>query len=330
VRTPSKKFREWPWAGLALLGVLLGNPPARAVIFYSTSDPSFNTAAPTGSLANSGWQWVGSWEGYQAVPIAPQYFLAAHHIGGNVGDSFTLNGVGYTTTAFFDDTESDLRIWQISGTFPSWAPLYRHSDEVGRSLVVFGRGLGRGTAVSVGGVAKGWEWGGGSGVLRWGDNSVNSVVNGGSYWGSLLYSLFQASEDPNEADLANGDSSGPVFVNDGTGWKLAGVAAAVDGPFNTTASGGESAGFSAALFDASGLYVWDGTEWQFVPGPGPVPTGFYATRVSVRASWIDSIAPQPSVDTPLLSAPQSLALVLGLLGVGAFGLRRTLLASTAR
>jgi hypothetical protein len=315
---------------MGLLAASLASPPARGVIFYSTADPTFNTSAPTGTLANSGWQWVGSWEGYQAVPIAPQYFLAAHHIGGSVGDSFTLNGVSYTTTAYFDDTVSDLRIWQISGTFPSWAPLYRHSDEVGRSLVVFGSGLSRGTAVSVGGVAKGWDWGAGSGTLRWGENSVYSVVDGGSYWGSLLYSLFQASGNPNEADLANGDSSGPVFVNDGTGWKLAGVAAAVDGPFNTTATGGEGAGFSAALFDASGLYVWDGTEWGFVPGPGPVPTGFYATRVSVRAAWIDSIAPQPSVDTPLLSGAGTFALALGLLGIGAFGLRPSLRGSTAR
>jgi hypothetical protein len=318
------RMRALPRVGAALLAASAACAPAWGVIFYSTADQTFNTSAPTGSLAGSGSQWVGSWDGFQAAPIAPNYFLAAHHIGGSVGDTFTLNGVNYTTTAYFDDSVSDLRIWQVSGTFPSWAPIYRGSSEVGQSLIVFGRGLSRGSAVTVDGVLKGWQWGSGGGTLRWGQNSVYSVVDGGSYWGSLLYALFQAQDpitgNPNEAHLAVGDSSGPVFINDGSGWKLAGVAAAVDGPFNTTNSG---SGFDAALFDASGLYFDDDGTWVLVPGPGPVPSGFYATRVSVRASWIDSIAPQPptDTDTPVLSGPQTMALALGLLGIGAYVLR---------
>jgi hypothetical protein len=325
MKEPARMMRTSPWAGIFGLAFALACPSAKAVIFYSTADPTYNTAAPSGNLAGSGWQWVGYFDGLQATPIAPSFFLAAHHINGSVGDTFTLNGVNYTTIAYFDDSASDLRIWEVNGVFPSWAPLYRTNDEVGRQLMVFGRGVGRGSPVEVDGSLKGWQWGGGEGTLRWGQNSVYSVVNGGSYWGSLLYSLFEAQDpvsgNPNEADLGQGDSSGPVFINDGSGWKLAGVAAAVDGPFNTTDSG---SGFNAALFDASGLYIADDASWLYIPGPGPVLTGFYATRVSVRAAWIDSIAPQPApaADTPVLSAPQMFALALGLLGVGACGLRR--------
>jgi len=163
----------------------------RAVIFYSTADVNYNTTAPTGTLANSGWQWVGYWGSFQGAPIGPHHFLAARHIGGTVGDPFILNGVTYTTTAVFDDTLSDLRIWQISGTFPTWAPLYRNSDETSRSLIVFGRGWTRGAEVREVTDAKntlcGWLWVAGDGRLRWGQNTVNSVVNGGCYWGELLY-----------------------------------------------------------------------------------------------------------------------------------------------
>lgn len=227
--------------------------PLRAVLFYSTGDANYNTTAPTGTLTNSGWQWVGQWGGFQGAPIGSHHFIAARHIGGVVGDTFILNGVSYTTVASFDDTLSDLRIWQVGETFPSWAPLCRASDEVSRLLIVFGRGLTRGAEVRdvATNTLRGWQWGAGEGRLRWGQNVVSSLMNGGSYWGELLYAKFDAAGGANEAHLASGDSSGPVFINDGSGWKLAGVAAAVDSAFNTTNAGN---GFNAALFDMRNLY----------------------------------------------------------------------------
>lgn len=304
--------------GVVLL-VALAGPPARAVIFYSTTSPTYNTAAPTGSLAGSGWQWTGTWGGYEGTPIGPYHFLTARHVGGNIGDPFVFGGVTYTTTAYFDDTVSDLRIWEISGTFPTWAPIYRLSGEVGQNLVVIGAGVGAGAPVTVADALKGWMWGSTAGPTRWGQNTFVSDVDGGSYWGDLLYATFDAGAGSNEADLANGDSSSPVFINDGTGWTLAGVGAAVDGPFNTTNTG---PGFNAAIFDARGLYV-NGPNWVLVTGASPVPTGFYATRVSVRAAWIDSIVPSGvSGDTPLFSPSQAALLAGALAGLGAWRSRR--------
>src|SRR5438067_1547180 len=117
---------------------------AHAVLFDSTSDPTFNTSAPTGALANSGWQYEGLWGGFLGTPIAPQFFITAEHIGGTVGDTFRFAGVDYATTSVFDDPNSDLRIWQIAGAFPTYAPLYTKTDEVGKNLVVIGRGTQRG------------------------------------------------------------------------------------------------------------------------------------------------------------------------------------------
>jgi hypothetical protein len=237
-----------------------------------------------------------------------------------VGDVFTLNGTDYATVGYQDDTVSDLRLWQVNGTFPSWAPLYRTSDEVGRDLVVFGRGLTRGSEITVNNVLKGWYWGLGDGQLRWGENTVAAAEDGGSYWGALLYATFDKNGVANEADLASGDSSGPVFINDGSGWKLAGVAAAVDAWFDTTNTGN---GFAAALFDTRGLYytATPPNGWQLIGGSTPAPSGFYATRVSVRTAWIDSIATPPEDGTPLLSVPQAVLLVIALGAAGAFHLR---------
>jgi hypothetical protein len=272
--------------------------PASGMVFYSTGDANYNTTAPTGALANSGWQWMGCWGGFQGAPIDAHHFLAANHVGGNIGDLFTFQGANYTTVASFVDSASDLRIWEVHETFPAWATIYTNSDEVGRGLVVFGRGVTRGaevrTAVAIAGVPvnslAGWQWGGIDGRLRWGQNTVAGVV-AGTPFGVQLYATFDENGGANECHLGTGDSSGPVFINDGTAWKLAGVAGLVDSYFNTTNSG---SGFNACIFDARGLYYGNGSSWSLVTGTAPKPSGFYATRVSVRTAWIGSILAMPA------------------------------------
>ena len=315
------KLRRNCWSALWCVVIFCRSLTAlQAVIFCSTPDPNFNTAAPTGVLAASGWQWVGTWGSFQGTPIGPHHFIAARHVGGLVGDSFGFNGVSYPTIAFADDAVTDLRIWEINGTFPTWAPLYRGSTEIGSTLMVFGRGLTRGAAVvdPFKSLTRGWLWGAGDGRLRWVQNVVAEIRNEGAYWGELLYATFDQSGGASEADLASGDSSGPVFINDGTGWKLAGVAAAVDAYFSVT---GNDAGFNASVFDARGLYFGSQGAWQLIPvsNPSPVASGFYATRISVRAAWIDSIVPpvDGGADAPLLGPTGSLAFAILLFGVGA-------------
>src|SRR5450432_3510206 len=95
---------------LAVLFVLFSVARIQAIIFYSTGDPSYNSSAPTGALANSGWQWEGNWQGYCGTPIAPQFFISAAHVGGTVGQPFVFNGVSYTTVASFPDSQTDLII----------------------------------------------------------------------------------------------------------------------------------------------------------------------------------------------------------------------------
>jgi hypothetical protein len=283
--------------------------PAAAVVFFFTGDTNYNTSAPTGSLADSGWQWVGFWGSFQAVPIDAHHFLAANHIGGSLSDSFTFHGAVYTTVRSFTDPASDLRIWEVRESFPAWAPLYRSGDEVGRMFIVFGRGVTRGaevrTAVDVAGVPAnslaGWQYGNSDGRLRWGQNKV-AMTRKHPTFGEQLYAAFDQSGGVNECHLGTGDSSGPVFINDGAGWKLAGVAGLVDASFNTTNAG---AGFNACIYDSRGLYYGSSGSWKLVTTqtpPGPVPSGFYATRVSVRAAWIDSVLATPLTAAPSLSS----------------------------
>jgi hypothetical protein len=287
-------------AGALLGGWLLLAHTASAIILYGTGDINTNTTAPTGALAGSGWQYEGDFTDFLGTAIAPNYFITAEHIGGAklVGDAFTYQGVSYTTTAAYADPNSDLCIYKVNGTLPSYAPLYTNpGGEAGQGLVVFGRGTQRGSAVTVGSGMQlgGWMWGTSDNVERWGQNTVSQIVTDPSL-GSFLYATFDQTageENGNEATLSVGDSGGGVFIKSAGGtWELAGINYGVDGPFYTSATGG--GGFNGAMFNTTGLYEYDSTTKTYLPANNP--SGFYATEIASTANmaFIDSVVPEPS------------------------------------
>lgn len=273
---------------LCLLAVGLFATQSDAIIFEATSNVTYNTTAPTGALTNSGWQYEGIWDnGYLGTPIAPTFFLAAIHIGGSIGDPLSLNGVNYHTIAFTDCPNSDLRVWQVAETFPSYAPLYTGSNEVGQLCVVFGRGTQRGNSVTVNSQLKGWQWGASDDVVRWGENIVSTIYTDATL-GQFLKPNFDRNGITNECTLSVGDSSGAMFIQSGSTWELAGIHYAVDGPFSL--DGTTNTEFNGAIMDVGGLYIANGAGWQFFPDqPTDIPTGFYSSRVSSHVAWINSV-----------------------------------------
>ncbi len=260
-----------------------------AMIFYSNGDSSFNTAAPTGSLENSGWEYQGYWNGpgigsqYIGTPIARHYFITAKHTGGTTNWTFVFLGDSYTPIAQYEDALSDLEIWKVDSALPIYAPLYTNSNEAGKDCTVFGRGKMRGVEILKGATLKGWKWGLLDNVLRWGENEVEQTSGG------FLYCTFDAGAGTNECHLADKDSGGAVFVNDGGTYCLAGIHYSVDGYHNTTNTG---TGFFGAIFDEGGLYTGPSSTgpWSLEPDTGPdKPTGFYSTRISDRISWITNV-----------------------------------------
>lgn len=269
----------WMWMGADRLD---------ALIFYSNGSAKYNTTAPTGDLAGSGWELQGKWGGFLGTPVAPSWFVAAKHVGGTVGQVFTLNGVSYVTVAKVNHPTADLTLWQVSGVFPSHAPLYTLADEVGKSLVVFGRSAVRGTTVNVSGMSptplRGWLWGGpGFGTVRWGQNVVARTAAFGG--GDFIVATFDRTGGSNEATLATGDSSGAVFIRDGVTWKLAGINYGVEADFAKTSTGSS---FKAAVFDAGGMFYGAtvGQRSYVSDQVADVATGWYATRISTYAEWI--------------------------------------------
>ena len=208
-----------------------------------------------------------------------------------------FQGTSYTPVAGFSIPGSDLKIWKVEETLPSFAPLYSKRDEVTKHLVVIGKGTQRGTEIMLDGTLRGWNWAGNAGTRRWGENDVSDIVLFAGH--DLLYATFdqpvQQSDYPNESHLSSGDSGGAVFLNDGGVWKLAGINYAVDDLFATASSDTE---FTAAVFDARGYYQSDGENpptFTQITGETPVPTGFYASRISSELAWICSKIADPQI-----------------------------------
>jgi len=296
------------------MSLLASAVSTKAVLFHATGDTNYNANAPGGALANVGWELQGRWGNFLGTPIGPRHFLTAKHLGGvSVGDPFWFDGVRYDTTATFPDSQSDLQIWRVCGTFPRFAPLYTTTNEVGQALVVFGRGTQRGAPVTTSGASgtktNGWLWGTADRVTRWGSNTVTAIFEDPSM-GEMLQAEFNANAGPDECHLSTGDSGGAVFLQDGETWKLAGINYSVDGRYKTNGSG---AAFNAALFDQGGLYCEDGTNWVWTPPDltRDQPGTFYATRVSAHLVWINSILAETIPDNERVVL-QSAEIVTGL------------------
>ncbi len=114
--------------------------------------------------------------------------------------------------------------------------------------------------------------------------------------GQMLRALFGT----NECDLSDGDSSGGMFIQNGSTWQLAGVHHGVDGPFSLNGTGNPQ--FDAALLDMGGFYVQGATNWIYVPQQSyDQPSSFYSTRVSANLSWINGVINGASPVSPVAS-----------------------------
>ena len=278
---------------------------AHAVIFYDSGDPSYHASAPSDPEKANLWNLQGNWVGYLGTPIAEGYFLSAAHVGGSVGDQITFdsgpNAGSYTVTAAFPSPNSDLKILQIGGSFSQWLPMMETSPLAGDSYIAFGRGTQRGAEYQFPtGIARGWLWGGGDAVKRWGTGQLSGTISDGSV--EYAYDLF---DGPGRIQLSVGDSGGGLFVLNAGVWKLAGIHYSVTGPYSETIGGAE---FNAALYNSAGLFTVSGTNYL----PAPVNGAFYSTSVSAEQPWIQSVI------TPV---PEPGVLPLVTLGVGWIALR---------
>ena len=279
---------------LAMLTTLAAGT-AQAVIITNPNSGR-NTSAPTGGLANSGWQWQGEYGSFLGTPIAQNWFITAQHVGS--AGQLTLNGTNHPVVQTVNISGTDLKLHRVSTPFSSWAQIYDSATDgpitQASTLTVFGRGTQRGSAIT-----NGWNWGPDDHVKSWGTNTYDFI--GGSSIGTILRSDFDNGVDDNQATLSGGDSGGGVFVQVNGQWRLVGINYGVQKFY---ASASSSSKLDAAIYDGRGYYRYagdlnnnntnDAADYQQYSGAFPVAQFWDASYVPASLATINSVVPEPT------------------------------------
>lgn len=231
-----------PFAGLlSVLAWLLFSSPASAIILYS-GDNSANQTAPTNGapfyavarICNG----ASSSTAGSAVYIRGKYLLTARHVANRDfvtfdGSTFYARDTAFTPVQVGGSTV-DMKLIKLLED-PGLNPITLNestSDDISVSGTLIGWGVGRDPNVADSGTGPTniWQWGSTATIAkRWGTNTIIGSTLVGYSTGS--YTALQTRLDRNagssEAGLAVHDSGSGIFIEDGTGWKLAGLTTAV-------------------------------------------------------------------------------------------------------
>ena len=183
---------------------------------------------------------VGRWGGTAScVAIGPSRVLTTRHQHGGVGLTVEIGGTSYVVSRYFSHPQADLRLAELTlGGAPAnlaeYVEPYRRTDEVARTVVIGGYGLGRGTELQTDGLTYAYQWAPGTNdTLRWGRNRIDRTATAfGGYVTKILVADFDdvggGGHVTYEAALGDHDSGGGWFVNDAGQWKLAGLGRGVE------------------------------------------------------------------------------------------------------
>lgn len=261
---------------------------AEALVYCITNGVDVHQQAPTGTLAQSGWQQTVPVDYFLGTIIHSNALLTADHIGEiTTNDTFFLEGT-HTLTSKAPTNGSDLAIFFFSPPITNREHIARiniESDIDTNALVVYqGRGMERGAVVVSGTSTNGWKWAWDKwlGIRRWGVNHTFDATSDGL----CALAAFDNNGDPDECMLSAGDSGGPGFIKTGSGWKVAMVNYSVH-PGTFSLSTNPVSAFNATLYDCAGLYYQSNGKWLWIPPEAsPEPCLLICTRTSQRIQWI--------------------------------------------
>jgi len=252
-----------------------------ALVLHPANNP---TSSPVDAV-------VGRWgSNASAVVVSSTHVITTRHQGGGVGTNVIIDGTTYVVAEVTNAPGSvDLRVARIetlggsAAGLTDFVSIYTNTDEVGQTHALGGFGEGRGSDILSGPNVIGYDWDGATGTQRWGANKVTSTINDanvGAFTNDLLVATFEAPGEggnplgagvAGEATIADNDSGGGWFINDGGTWKVAALSQAVENP-------------DEALFDEE----------------------LYGVRLSSYSMFINNTVPEPGSAALLLIAAAGL------------------------
>lgn len=291
----------WLLAQMVAVLILFLSSRTEALVYCITNAADVHQQAPTGTLAQSGWQQTVtidclqttlSHSNFLGAIIHSNALLTAAHIWEiKTNDTFILEGK-HTITSRAATNGSDLAICFFTPPVTNREHISLiniESDSDTNALVVYqGCGAERGAMVTSGALTNGWMWSGTNwwtctwGTRRWGINHTTGATDDGL----CALAAFDNNGNPDECMLSIGDSGGPGFIKTGSGWKVAMVNYSVHpGTFSMTTN--PVVEFNATLYDCAGLYYQGNTGWQWIPPENsPAPCLLICSRTAQRIQWM--------------------------------------------
>lgn len=211
---------------------------ARMAGAIATADDTVSAENPADYGYSLNWDYVYKFRNSSSVAVDHYWILTAAHVADDgASGNLTIDGETYTPQETIYHSIADLALVRFDKPFPGYYPL--HDDEIysvtrqGRNeITVFDElllsGFGRTGTVT----AISFENGpGGNGTRRWGTNrgtgetTVDTDVGGtaGSRSTLCFTTSFTQLDTSYEAGAAQYDSGGPVFIDDGGEWNVAGI-----------------------------------------------------------------------------------------------------------
>lgn len=273
-----------------------------ALVFCVTNEVDVHQSAPTGTLAQSGWQqtvMIDATGGtlnrsnFLGTIIHSNALLTAAHVWEiKTNDTFILEGK-HTLTTRAATNGSDLAIYFFTPAVTNHERIARiniESEIDTNAFVVYqGTGAERGATVTAGALTNGWLWSGTNwwnctwGTRRWGINQTFGATDDGL----CALAAFDNNGAPDECMLSIGDSGGPGFIKTGSGWKVAMVNYSVHPGTFTLSTNAPVTQFNASLYDCAGLYFQGDNGWEWVPPEdSPAPCLLICSRTAQRIQWI--------------------------------------------
>jgi hypothetical protein len=260
-----------PSLTLLLLAALLAARPA-ACLVVDGPDAAASERAPE---QDPGWAHVGRRGLVSAIYLGEGWILTASHV--PMGE-VEIGGVRYPAVPDsrmllelpdHPGTKSDLALFRIDPA-PDLPPLeiQREPPAPGSLVVMVGLGLGRGDAV--GSPPDGYAWKPGR-VKRWGTNRIlatGAELAGPRQLVTRCFRMeFSRSDTPHEAQAAQGDSGGAVFLTEDGTERLAGVMLSI----NTVAGQPKGVSLYGNLTNAADLSAYYPQIRRAMHGAGEAP-----------------------------------------------------------
>lgn len=220
----------------ACLAVALLLAPAGRAVLIDSGDGTGNTTAPPD---DPGWDHVGLRGPFTAVYLGDGWVLTANHVPvGNVwidGISYDMIGSSAVQLDNGDGSFADLKVVGLAGVPPlPLLPIRASPPSLGEPVVMIGNGRDRGPAAipcdpnpfPPPQPLDGYDWLL-TRTLRWGTNEVEDFLPFELAGTEVFITSFDEAATAHEAQAADGDSGGAVFIDNGSEWELAGVLIAV-------------------------------------------------------------------------------------------------------